>query len=307
MSARARALTAAVIGLAAAGVLTVAVALVHAGHRPPVEPVTLATSPPAATGSPNPSPSSALNLNAGDPLVTPGPGELLTWAVADVATGNLLAISDDAATITSTTESVIKTWIAADYLATHPTIDTAKLAEISRAIRDSDDTAAQDLYQADGGDLAIARASTACAISAGIYHNRWARTELTAANVARLGVCLADGRAAGDTWTPWLLDQMRGVRGAITDQHPDHGGGRWGIIEAPGLAGHDVAIKNGWTRYPDGWHVNCLAIIDGQWTLAVLTRYPAALGLAHGAAECAAVARKLTPATAGQPAATSPA
>ena len=95
-----------------------------------------------------------------------------------------------------------------------------------------------------------------------IKHDSWSFTELTPADAARYGECLADGRAAGPQWTGWLLNVMTKVRGGVKDQKSDTvEGGRWGIIDGlPKSMQSTVSMKNGWTLYVDGWHINCLAI-----------------------------------------------
>jgi hypothetical protein len=119
----------------------------------------------------------------------------------------------------------------------------------------------------------------------------WAYTQVTAQDAVRLGLCVADGRAAGPG-TPWILSEMRQVRGGIT---PTESGGRWGIVDGlPDELAQETSIKNGWTMiYADGnWHLNCLAI-NPDWILAVLTRYPGSLGKAYGANVCKQVTQQL--------------
>src|SRR3712207_9386241 len=59
----------------------------------------------------------------------------------------------------NTTESMIKAWIAADYLrglgAKQPS--GTRFAQLTRMIRDSDDKAAQDIYRVGGGNAVIRR------------------------------------------------------------------------------------------------------------------------------------------------------
>jgi hypothetical protein len=108
---------------------------------------------------------------------------------------------------------------------------------------------------------------------------------VSARDAARLGLCVADGRAAGPKWTDWILSEMRQVRGE----------GRFGIIEAlPTDAAAKASIKNGWTVVGNEWHVNCLAIVD-QYVISVLNRYPASLGLDYGAGTCRNVTTALQP------------
>lgn len=201
------------------------------------------------------------------------------WALITAA-GDV-AGSAQSATATSTTESMIKAWLVADYLRRNPQPAPAALTTAARAIVDSDDQAAETLYRAGGRTAVVDRLITMC----GLTHTTpvpgwWSRTRMTAADAARLGRCVANGTAAGPTWTPWLLDRMREVRGE----------GRFGIVDVD----QGVAMKNGWTRYPgEGtWHVNCLAIGDG-WTLAVMLRYPLGEPLDYGARACAHVAGEL--------------
>jgi hypothetical protein len=216
------------------------------------------------------------------------------WALLDRQSGKL-AGSPNYTTGTSSTESMIKAWITSDYLRLlgnkQPT--PQRLAELSRMIRDSDDDAAQDIYQVDGRNSVIKRLISTCGLTeSSVYNGWWSKTQVSARDAVRLGLCVADGRAAGPKWTPWVLSEMKQVRGSVTEE-PD--GGRWGIIDAlPPYVVKDTAIKNGWTLlYEDGkWHLNCLAI-HPDWILAILTRYPASLGKQYGAKLCADVTHQL--------------
>ena len=85
---------------------------------------------------------------------------------------------------------------------------------------------------------------------------------------------------------------MKEVRGGVTDQlSGEVQGGHWGIVDGlpPSLA-QDTSIKNGWTLYKDGWHINCLAV-HPDWTLAVMLRTGS--GLQAGANACKSVAAAL--------------
>jgi hypothetical protein len=101
-----------------------------------------------------------------------------------------------------------------------------------------------------------------------------------------MGDCVLNRKLLSPHWHDWLLDQMR-------DVDPSNA---FGIAEAPALAGKEVAIKNGWTEHTLGtgsvWAVNCLAVWS-DWSLAVLTNYPAKLGQGHGAGICREVAQQL--------------
>jgi hypothetical protein len=217
-----------------------------------------------------------------------------SWALLDRRTSKIVG-TPNYTSGTNTTESMIKSWITSDYLRMlgdkQPT--QQRLAELSRMIRDSDDDAAQDIYQVDGGNAVINRMIKTCGLTGStVYNGWWSRTQVTARDAVRLGLCVADGRAAGPKWTDWVLSEMRQVRGTVQEE-PN--GGRWGIVDGlpPDLAS-EVSIKNGWTLiYADGqWHLNCLAI-DADWVLAVLTRYPSSLGKQYGANICKEVTQQL--------------
>jgi hypothetical protein len=211
----------------------------------------------------------------------------MSWALLDRATGAVVG-SPNMTGETNSTESMIKVWIAADYLrrqgATAPT--STRLSELSTMIRDSDDDAAEEIYQLDGADAVVQRMIKTCGLTdTDIFEGWWSRTQISARDAVRMGLCIADGRAAGSRWTGWLLNEMRQVRGE----------GRFGIIDAlPADVAAKTAIKNGWTEIgeDDSWHVNCLAIM-GRYVVAVLMRYPTRLGLDYGAGVCSDVARQL--------------
>ncbi|GIH10744.1 hypothetical protein Rhe02_88110 [Rhizocola hellebori] len=202
-----------------------------------------------------------------------------SWALLDRATGEISGSPDFDVALT-TTQSMIKSWIVADFLRHHdPT--AAELELGVAAIVDSDDNATETLYLAAGADASIARLIAACDLTETVATpGWWSMTAMSARDACRMGLALLDGRAAGPQWTPFVLEQMRSVRGSCAehDQHETTGGGRWGIIDGlPAPAG--VAIKNGWTRMSDGeWDVNCLALHE-KWVLAILMGYPAGLPL----------------------------
>ena len=220
-------------------------------------------------------------------------GEFLGWAMRD----SKGALVGENTTSTSSTESMIKTWVVADYLRLHTPSDK-DLERASEAIRWSDDNDTQTLYKANGGNASIERMISLCGLGdTKVYDNWWSRTQMSPRDAVTLGECLANGTAAGATWTPWLLNEMRNVEGttAADEQWDTRGGGRWGIIDGvPASMAGTVAIKNGWTSIgADGnWHLNCLAIGDG-WTMSVMMRYPSGLGLDYGAGVCRSIASQL--------------
>jgi hypothetical protein len=247
--------------------------------------------------SPSPSPSTAGAIQA---RAMPGTARTLrtapvslsvngfwSWALLDRRTGALDGSPNQGNR--SDTASMIKVWIAADYLRRStergqpPT--AAALRELSTMIRDSNNEIADKYHRANGGSASITRTVKLCGLadSRAVTAGSWSTTEVSARDGARLAVCLADGRAAGG-WTNWLLSEMRQVRGA----------GRFGIVAAfaPDVAGQ-VAIKNGWINRRDGkWHIACLAV-TAEWALTVLTQYPVSQGFSYGTNICKQVAVQL--------------
>lgn len=211
------------------------------------------------------------------------------WSVLDRRSGEIIG-SDDMDE-TSTTASLIKSWIVADYLRrtadAGQTPSDAKLDDLTRIIRDSDNERTQALYTQIGGSASIKRLLSTCDLTDSKVSKDlgWSRTELSPRDVARLGNCIATGRAAGPEWTKWLLDEMRQVRGA----------GDFGIRKAfPAAEAKKIAIKNGWVdrTQEQEIHVNCLAIGD-TWTMGIMLRYPIDKGYEYGMTNCQKITQAL--------------
>ncbi|GAA1896658.1 serine hydrolase [Asanoa iriomotensis] len=216
-----------------------------------------------------------------------------SWALLDRQTGRITGSANLAEP--SDTMSMVKSWLAADYLrilaerGEEPS--DFRIDRLRIMIRDSDNAAAVETYDLVGGNDSIFRMIKICGLTDSAAHlDNWSNTTVSARDTARLANCLADGRAAGTRWTPWLLSEMRAVRGP----------GDFGVRRAlPPIAGAQVAIKNGWLlRDEDGqWHIACLAVTS-RWAIGVLLRYRGSLGFAYGAAQCQAVgAQLLAPST----------
>lgn len=207
----------------------------------------------------------------------------------DLRTGKISGSANMAQT--STTASLIKAWIVADYLRRTAeagnTPSEARLAELTKIIRDSDNTLAESLYTRIGRVESIKRLLSICKLtdSRAAEGGGWSRTQLSPRDDARLGACIADGRAAGAQWTDWLLKEMRLVRGV----------GDFGIRKAfPADEQKTIAIKNGWVDRvaEQEYHVSCLAIGDG-WAIGVMSRYSIERGYPYGAEICKAVGEQL--------------
>lgn len=209
-----------------------------------------------------------------------------SWALLDRRT-NAIVGSTTIGT-TQFTASMIKAWLAADYLrlaaARGQRPATAALNQLSIMIRDSDNAAASATYITVGQSASIRRLISICGLTDSRAGADWAHALVSARDAVRMGQCIADGRAAGSTWTTWVLTEMRNVRGD----------GRFGIIDAlPTSEASQTSIKNGWvTLDDDKWHINCLAI-GPDWVLAVETVYPIAKGMGYGTATCTSVAKQL--------------
>jgi len=240
-----------------------------------------------------PSSSTSATTAGPPPLLRPRPVAVtqtgyVSWALLDTRTGKISGSPN--ADATSDTVSMVKPWLAADFLrrsarnGTKPGSD--RLGELSVMIRDSDNQAAENTFRRNGGTPSIQRLIDTCGLTdSSAVPDRWSETRMSARDAARMGACLADGRAAGKQWTRWVLDEMRHVRGD----------GRFGIVDAlPADVSARTAIKNGWLlRDTDNlWHVNCLAVGD-KWILAVMMRYAPELGFEHGGEVCGSVTRQL--------------
>jgi len=257
---------------------------------PPSTAAALAADP---TASPTPEPEPLLFRSvpiSTSLLKTKG---FLSWALLDRRSGEVVGSSN--MDKTSTTMSMIKAWLAADDLrlaaddGRNPS--SSRLHSLEIMIRDSDNNVAETLYQQNGRANIIKRMISICGLkdSKPATNGRFGYTQVSARDAVLMGGCIAEGKAAGSKWTPWLLDMMRKVRGT----------GAFGIRYAlPPVMRQTVAIKNGWDQWSEDrtYRTNCLAIGD-TWVLSVLQRYPSTgnygLDFAHTRKVCEETARKL--------------
>jgi hypothetical protein len=292
---------AALLGVAVLTIPTTRAALASLGSRSRAVAAFSDTSPSPTPAAPRvavqPPPPAPILRAPGNPDAIRIPGNLgfSGWAFLDRKTGAAVG-SANAGSDTSTTESMVKAWIASDYLrlqaAAGRTPNGGTLNELSLMIVDSNDDLAEKYYDMDGDNAVVQRLITMCGLShTTIYPYFWARTTMTPQDAVRYGNCLGNGTAAGPKWTDWILDTMRHVRGGVNDQvDPTRQGGRWGIIDGlPLEIAAGTSIKNGFTAYKDGWHVNCLAI-QRDWVLTVMVRIG---NLQSGANACRSVAQQL--------------
>ena len=299
------------VGVVAVLALALAVGSTRSSAAPAVAAPATATPTPGPTSEPwydvEVAPSAAAATPSLPTLAVPADPSTITvagakefgWALLDLDTGKVSG-SANLATMTNTVESMIKPWIASDYLrrlaesGEQPTAQA--LNELTLMIVDSNDDLAEEYYRLGGADAVVDRLISVCGLtSVTIRPYRWSCTTMTPQDAVRYGECLGDGRAAGPRWTQWILDTMKQVRGGVKDQVSDEvQGGRWGIIDGlPAALAGQVSIKNGWTSNDDGWQINCVAV-SSQWTLAVLLRVAT---LEQGADDCASVAAQLVAAS----------
>ncbi len=227
-----------------------------------------------------PSPASIVPVPAEAEVTVDVRGEW-SWSLRELGSG---AVVGDG-TLRNTTESMIKIWLAVDFLASRDSrVPAEDEARVTRMIRSSDDRAAQTLYLRLGGDASIARMIRTCELRETLIHpGWWSKTTMSAADATALGRCVARGPGVSPRWRDKLLGLMRSVEP----------GDAFGIPEAPALAGLRPAVKNGWTRHGTWWAVNCLALWD-RWVLAVMVHYPEqGDGHRYGAEVCESVAQQL--------------
>ena len=245
----------------------------------------LPASEPAPEEKPSPTPP-AFNLAAIDAseLVSVTTEAWFSWALMDRKDGTVIGSANFAET--NRTCSMIKSWIAADYLRQKPSPSSARLADIEIMIRDSDSVSADRLMNEIGRVPSFTRMRDLCKTTDFTPKNTWSQAVVSARDMCRVGDAIAKGAIADPKWTAHVLDLMRTVRR-----------GSWGVREAFPAAEHpSIAVKNGWdtTSAQRTYHANCLAVHE-NWAMVVLTRYPLKISAneTYGADVCKAVATQL--------------
>lgn len=249
---------------------------------------------PGASANPAESPK-ATTTGMTDLLLGPHPVNLkidgwYSWALMDTRTGELYGSKNMHET--QRTASMIKAWIAADYLRMQAekgkTPTDYWLGQVAAAVQKSDNSAASNVWAQIGAGASTQRMISMCNLKDSKSSSNWSDTRLSAYDTAKLGACIGSGTAAGDKWTPWLLTKMRTI---IL--------GDFGIRKAfPAAIAKTIAIKNGWvdrrSQSPQVYTVNCLAIGE-NWTLGVMTNSPLAKYSteSYGANVCKQVAAAL--------------
>jgi hypothetical protein len=218
------------------------------------------------------------------------PGLWMSWSLVDRARDRRIG-AGTSTTDRTDAESSIKAWISADYLRDAQedgrSLSASQLALMDRAIRASDDQAAETMYRSLGRDQIFTDLARTCGVRVATSRPfYWSFGQITADDATRILGCVLD-----------KAPRYRNGDRLLDDLHHVDADGAFGIPQALG-PGVPVAVKNGWTAHGDTgkWNVNCVAAWD-HYTLAVLTRYPIGRGLDHGAGVCrdvtAAVLRAL--------------
>ena len=248
--------------------------------------VWFAGSSPEASLQPTADTKVALDISTLDPakLVKVDTKAWYNWALMDRSTGAILGSANMHET--NRVCSMIKPWIAADYMRLVKNPSKSRQADIETMIRDSDSVSATSILNELGRLKTFTRLKTTCATTDFTPLNSWDHQTISAVDTCRVADTIADAKVCSPEWTTWLLGLMRSVRN-----------GTWGVRMAfpVGLYG-TIAIKNGWdvTFATSTYHANCLAVHD-KWAMAVLTRYPTKLHSdeAYGAGVAESVARQL--------------
>lgn len=230
---------------------------------------------PSPTGPPPPPPFNLASLDAASIVKIAESKGWYSWALLDHKDGAILGSATQGEV--ARTCSVIKVWLASDYLrraeekGTTPSV--SKLASLSKMIRNSDNAVATTVFAELGKTSCFNRLKELCKLTDFKPNNSWGQCQMSARDLARLGAAVTSGLAAGPKWTEWLLNEMRLVKL-----------GTWGIREAfPADQAAALAIKNGWdtTAATQTRHMNCMATTP-RWTMITMTKYPIAMADSYG-------------------------
>lgn len=220
------------------------------------------TPAPQASKSPEPPPFDLSKVNPAK-LVSVETQAWFSWALMDRRNGAVIGSANFHETNRAC--SMIKSWIAADYLGQKPNPSKERLADIEIMIRDSDSVSADRLMNEIKRLPSFTRMKDLCKTADFVPRNTWSEAVVSAHDMCRVGDTIAKGAVANPQWTEHVLTLMRTVRR-----------GTWGVRESfPAEQHATIAIKNGWDTTMDAgtYHANCLAVSQ-RWVMVALTRYP---------------------------------
>jgi hypothetical protein len=122
----------------------------------------------------------------------------LSWALMDRRSGEIVGSANMDQTIT--TASMVKAWLAADYLRQNASPSKSRLADLSTMIRDSDNGAGERTYNAVGRTASIRRLISICQLTVAIKNGWLARSD-------DHGNWHVSCLAIGDTWVVAVLQR----------------------------------------------------------------------------------------------------
>lgn len=241
------------------------------------------TPAPSAPPSPVPPPFDLAQVDAAK-LVSVTAEGWHSWALLDRQNGAIIGSENIAETNRAC--SMIKVWIAADYLRQKPSPTQSRLNDITIMIRDSDSVSADRLMNEIKRVPSFTRMRDMCGLTDFTPINSWSMAVVSARDMCKVGDAVAKAAIADPKWTDHLLGLMRNVNR-----------GKWGIRDAlPAEQQASLAIKNGWdtTMEQGTYHANCLAISE-RWVMCVLTRYSLKFSAneQHGAKVATSIASQL--------------
>jgi hypothetical protein len=146
------------------------------------------------------------------------------------------------------------------------TLTAAQQELATEAIEESDNDAAQDLWEDDGGNPAIAAFNARIGMTQTILdpQGAWGLYESTARDQIRLLAHVAlRNRVLATAQRSYELGLMHNI-----DPTQD-----WGV-SAGVLPPASVALKNGWLPVAPGWEINSIGVVEGRYRyylIAVLT------------------------------------
>jgi hypothetical protein len=171
------------------------------------------------------------------------------------------------------------------------TVSSTIMADLTSMIEQSDNDAAERLWEYEGASDALLVTTRTAGLTQTAYQvgHGWGFSLTTAHDQARLEAMLAGGHMLDPQSTQLVLNLMHHV---VSSE-------QWGFADSvpPAIA---PGIKNGWYEDTDApvWRIHCTAIFDSSllahpFSIAVMTRYPATLGMGYGEDTCRGVAHRL--------------
>lgn len=167
-------------------------------------------------------------------------GAQLGILVLDRETGQQIASGQTASLVTA---SVAKLFIADDLLTRQPNLPPADRAELETMLRSSDDNAAEDFWNRNGGNAIITRVAARYGLTGTSvpYDGHWWNTTTSARDLVRYyDMLLSGGGGLPPAQANIIVNNLAQSTANGIDGYPQ----RFGIPD--GLYGEPVAVKQGW-------------------------------------------------------------